>query len=959
MQLVKINNPFQRQNREIETLEYTGQTIGDLLTEHLQCIKEKHGLDISLQQARENIRISVNGLIIPCEFWNTTKPQQNDQIVFMPVVGKGDQEKQILNIVIMVAAIVSFQPGLATMLTGVGGMSASTAGIVAGVLVGAGTGMILQSLTPSPQMKSPNMEDWDSSQTYGWNPQTTQKQGVIVPKFYGKNKLNGNVIAVHTEVNDTDDTKQTMKTLVSLGTGPVNGIVADTIKINDQPVSNFSDVTTEEKKGTLNQSAISFFGETKPEYRPNRVVTNTDGAEIYTTPDADYDDLEIELVFARGLYYANNQGGISEHDVGVKIEISVHDADSWSTLIDDTITDDTTSPKRMCYTASETYTGGSPVTITNGNKYDIRVTKTSSDESSSRYGDQVRLSSVREVINDDFIYPGTALFGISALATDQLSGSLSVSCIQEGAVVRVYNGSTWSIIYSNNPAWVLWDILTQPVISGDGGGTPYAVERYDGIDPSRLDLDKFYELAQFCDETTDIDDGNGGTEKRITFNGGFDIGTTMWEAALKICEIARCALVWNGIELTVAIDKPADPVQMFTVSNIIKDTFKETFLPQSELASEIEIHYKDELQDYKRVPFTILDPNITNATSRVTMELFGITKQTEAWRAGMYRLAQNRYLKSTVQFDVDIDAIACTVGDVVYVQHDVPQWGVGGRVVSGTTLSIIVEQDLEYESGLTYEVLVRKADDTINERTATSCYNAITGVNQGSKQFEISGNYANEYLQDDRFKIVDSTGNDGVYTLSTGAVHSAGTTTITVNEAIPDNTVDGGLYNLRRVVVSSVFKNASDDAEAPAENDVYTFGVENLQARKYRIIGLRKTLDQIITLTAIEYNTSVYSNDTGTPVITPYESTDSPESDGGDIVLNPTWNDIERRYPQDVTIGPPVLDIPQIPEIVFSNDTVNKKTTWTEGIITYKGATYAIASSSGDTNKHIYNQSSL
>jgi len=943
MQIVKINNPFQRQLRDVELIEYTGQTIKDLLAEHLRCVKEEHGIDISSQDAKDVMRISINGLIIPPEFWCSTKPQQSDQIIFMPIVGKGQTEKQILNIAILIVVVAIVGPWVAEGFWGA---------VAAGTVI-AGTGVLLNTLTPQPSMKSPNMEDFDASQIYGWSPRTTQKQGIIVPKFYGKNKLYGNVIAVHTEVDSEDDTQQTLKMLVSLGSGPVKGIVANSIKINDQPIGNFSDVNTEEKRGLIDQTVSSYFGETKPEYRPMIIVENGT-PRTYVTPDKDFDDLEIELFFDKGIFYANNQGGLSEHSIGVKIEISVADADSWSTLVEDTITNNTTSPIRKSYTTGTAYTGGSSPTVTNGDKYDIKVTKTSSDETSSRYGDQLRLGSVREVINDDFTYPRTALLAIEALATNQLSGAINVSCVQEGAIVQTYDGASWSIEYSTNPAWVLYDILTQPVISGDGDGTPYAIERYDGINPSRIDTAKFYELAVWCDVTADIDDGEGGTEKRITFNGGFDIGTTMWDAALKVCEIARCILVWSGIELTLAIDKAANPVQMFTVANIIKDSFKETFLPQSERASEIEIHYRDEKQDFERVPFTILSRNIDNASSRITLELFGITKQTEAWRAGKYRLAQNELLKSVIEFTVDIDAIACTIGDVIYVQHDVPEWGAGGRVASGTTLSIVVDQDLEYANGSTYEVLVRKKDDKINVRTATSKYNAITGVDQGQKQFEISDNYANEYIEGDSIKIVDSTGNDGTYTLATGAVHDAGTTTITVNETIPDGTVDGGLYNLRRIVVNSVFVNADAVAEAPDKNDVYAFGIQNLTAREYRIVGLRKTAEQRITITAIEYNASIYGNDTGTPEIAGEEGTQPPES-GGTVVIDPTWPGIEDRYPQEVTIGPPVLDVPQITDVIFSDDIANKKVTWTAGILTYKGAAYAIsAEATGDTNKYIY-----
>ena len=178
-------------------------------------------------------------------------------------------------------------------------------------------------------------------------------------------------------------------------------------------------------------------------------------------------------------------------------------------------------------------------------------------------------------------------------------------------------------------------------------------------------------------------DGVSSTpERRITFNGGFDTETSVWQAALKVCEIARCVLVWNGIEITIAIDKASTPVQMFAVGNIYQDTFKETFLPQEDRASEIEIHFLDSEQDYKRVPFTIFNTAIGNPSNKISLNLFGINKGSEAWRAGMFRLNMNNLLTRTLEFDVDIDAIGCSIGDVVYVQHDLANWGMpdGDRV---------------------------------------------------------------------------------------------------------------------------------------------------------------------------------------------------------------------------------------------------------------------------------------
>lgn len=949
MQLVIIPNPFQRQYKDICDLPFNNESLEIILRGFLNKSKD---ILVTFEEAQEGIRISINGRIIPPELWGFHKPLEKDQIIFMPVVAKGDTEKQILNIAVIIAVTVAVGPqGL-----GLIGAGASFGSAALGLAIIAGTGMLLQSLTPSPQAKGFAPDDWDNSQVYSWSPQTTQKQGIVRPKFYGKNRLNGNAIAVHTEIDPADDTKQILKMLIGLGDGPVKGIVDGTIKINDQNIENYTDIITEERLGTLNQSSISFFTEIKPEFRPNRLVTNSGGAVIYTTPDSDFQDLEIELLWNRGLYFANNQGGLSNHTVGIKIEISEADAASWDILVEESITDATTSPKRKNYIASETYTGGSPVTITEGLSYDIRITKTSSDQSSSRYGDGLRLGSVREVLTDLFIYPKLSLLGIEALATDQLSGSINVSCIQEGAIVNVYNGSTWNLEYSTNPAWVLFDVFTQPVISGDGeSGTPYNIERYEGTNPSSIDIAEFYVLSQFCD--TLVPDGKGGTEKRITFNGGFDIGTSVWGAALKVCEICRCMPIYTGSELTLAIDKADDFVQMFNVSDINQDSFKESFMPQSELISEIEIQYRDENQDFKRVPFTILNENIPNASRRITLELFGIIKQSEAWRAGKHRLDQNQYLKSTTDIDADIDAVNSTIGNVIKIQHDVPDWGQGGRIISGpTTTSIIVNKDMVYISGAQHEVNLRKSDNTLNKNfVTTSKFNDITGVNQGGNQFQISGNFANEYLEDDSIRLEDSTGNDKDYTLSTGAVHSAGTTTITVNEVIPDGTVDGGLFNLRRIVVNTPFLNSSSAAEVAEEFDIYTFGVQNLNAREYRILNLRKTQEQYITITSVIYDERVYDGDSEDPIITLDEAINNPESDNTElIVLNPNWGDVERRYPPAVSIGPPNLDTPQVTDIIFSDDVPNLQVTWTEGILSYKGAVYSIAADVSGALKYIW-----
>ncbi|GAH60832.1 unnamed protein product, partial [marine sediment metagenome] len=275
-------------------------------------------------------------------------------------------------------------------------------------------GMLISSIFPPPQPKSPDF-DGDLSQSYSWSPATLQKQGIVIPRFYGKNRLYGNVISVSTEVDAADETKQNIRMLLALCKGPIKSIA--NIQINDQPIANYADIVTDTKLGLLGQSVITLDGVdmiAKPEYRPNRTVTNDGGPIEYITPDNDFDDLEIDLFFPRGIYWANEQGGISNHSIDIKIEIKPVGG-AYSTLIITSIVANKTSPLWKTYKASVDYGApGAPIAINNGTRYVVKVTKEATDEG-ARYGDELRLGGVREVINTKFIYPGTALLGVAAL----------------------------------------------------------------------------------------------------------------------------------------------------------------------------------------------------------------------------------------------------------------------------------------------------------------------------------------------------------------------------------------------------------------------------------------------------------------------------------------------------------------------------------------------------------------
>ena len=713
LQLVKVINPFDRHSRDISYIDFNGKSLLDLKNEYISS-------DIEFVA-------SVNGRIIPIEKLSLIIPKENDCIVFTPEIkggGGGGGEGTGKSILRMVAFI-----GLTLLTAGYGASLAGAMGITSNfgiamvqmgmMVVG---GLLINALLPMPMPKEP--DSLESGQTYSWNPKTTQEQGLVIPKAYGRNKLYGNVIGTYIYHNGSDSY---INVLVHLGIGPISDI--HSIKLNDQPSAQLSGINIETRLGYLTQDVITGLGEASRIEYPISLICEGGAAQChtsdpewvyYTTEGDSFDCLYVVLCFPQGLY------GIEKDDGDVKPVSVVFSLNyrkvggSWVNLIDSkTITQRTQKP--IFHT--EVIDG-----LEYGYKYQIAVIKNSCEfeEEPSKYSIKdygwsayvftMQLSSVQEVLWEAFSYPRQVLVGIKALATDQLSGSLQFSCMSNGAIVRTYNGSTWSSVYSNNPAWVVWDILTQPVLDND-----LNVVRYDGYDPSYLDLPKFYEWAQWCDGN--VSDGQGGMEKRCVFNGVLDSETSVWEAVMIVAQVGRAAVLPIGFKITVVIDKPSTPVQLFTVGNMIEDSFSETFLSLDERASELEISFVNREKDYEPDTFTVINDNLDTPAYRVNMQLKGITRASEAWRAGMYRLYCNQYITKTVQFDADIDSLACTIGDVINVQHDVPQWGYGGRLENASIDSITLDRTVTLDIGKAYGVIIRLAlDDSLVERTVTNVH---------------------------------------------------------------------------------------------------------------------------------------------------------------------------------------------------------------------------------------------
>lgn len=618
------------------------------------------------------------------------------------------------------------------------GLSIATAGIASGAIFGITSvlgrtlaamaiGMIgnaIISKIAAPKTDSSNTEQ---SATYGWQgAQTIIGQGHPLAITYGKCKSAGMLISRHVT---SDGSKQYLNLLYCAGEGPIDAITD--VKLNGNPIGNYKEVQLDVRLGTNDQDIIPNFNDNYADQPLTYELTND--WSIHQTQGNLSTALEVTISLPNGLYYSNDQGGLSETSVTIEggyrkvgsaewIPLPISNNGGQSAMLEKT---DNRWFKRNSHSRTSIdnsqYTG---VIKDSSNKaiyrvfrfdvkepgqYEVRMRCAHKDGNSNRHVNKVYWSQLTQIVYDDFIHPGKVLIGIKALATDQLNGNdPNVTWIQERKTVWVFN--TYTGAYeskpANNPAWACYDILHHCRKIGD----EYVVK---GAPRERFVYDAFKAWADKCEE------------KHITFNYIYDNASQVWDALKYAENVGRGKVIPLGTRFSCIYDYAATPTQLFTVGNIKMDSFMEEFQATSSRANAIEVSFLNKAKDYERDVLPVFSEEYdvtTSLASPAQVELMGCVDVDQAYNYAKHYLRANKYEVRTCTFEAFTDAIACTIGDVILLQHDVTDWGQGGRVESATGNKVTLDREVTFEQGKTYRLMVRNA-----KTDALESYN-VTGV---------------------------------------------------------------------------------------------------------------------------------------------------------------------------------------------------------------------------------------
>ncbi|HIE6438430.1 TPA: host specificity protein J [Proteus mirabilis] len=506
-------------------------------------------------------------------------------------------------------------------------------------------------------------------------------------------------------LDDNLKNKQFLNVIDLVSEGPIEGPVGGMsgFLLNGTPVvdeegnPNIHGVEVQWRSGTQTQEPLEDFPFVEKEI-PVNVEVKKSTPILRTISDQETDRVRFTLGVS-ALSSQDDKG--NQYNATAEMLIEVNDGSGWVYAKKVTI-----GPGKISGQYLESHIIDAP----KKKPFQVRVSRLTDDSKSDSLRNGTVWASYTEITDAKFSYPNSAVVGMK-IDKSQYGDTPNRTYHIKGMIIQVpdnydpesrtYTGiwtGRFKPAWSNNPAWVFYDLVTN--------------ERY-GIGEmiGSFGVDKFalYAIARYCDEL--VDDGFGNKEPRFTFNAYITSQRKAKEVLDDLASVFRGMPLWDGQQLTCFQDRPSDPVWTYTNSNVIDGKFKYTSTAKSARHNAIEVSWVNPSNGWSEEREFIQDDELIQRFGGVNVKkvtAFGCTSRGQAHRVGKWILQTEKLEKDSVTFSTGREGINCISGDIIEVADDsFAGVKVGGRVLSvnGSTITIDSPIDWKYDDKGTFSFL--------------------------------------------------------------------------------------------------------------------------------------------------------------------------------------------------------------------------------------------------------------
>lgn len=303
--------------------------------------------------------------------------------------------------------------------------------------------------------------------------------------------------------------------------------------------------------------------------------------------------------------------------------------------------------------------------------WDIQVQALGRNSTGNSDQQSFQLTSIITVRPDTTDYSYVPRVGINMKATGQLNGAPNeLTCLATAKPTQVWNGTAWETKHTSNPGAQILQYLRG--IYSDKGELLAGM----GLPDEEINIESLKAFMLHC--------------ARNKFEYRFWI-TDKRSHENVIQSIANCAMgqmttaggLWTAT--WAAEDQPfTGVVNMATMT----DASFEVSYTMANAADGIEYAYYDpttEKVETVRVKSPDSDPNL-EPLNPATVSGEGVTDPEHAAKMARYFLGQSLYQYKDISYGTSAEALSYRRMDRLMLQHDLTQWGFGGRVVSAVKL---------------------------------------------------------------------------------------------------------------------------------------------------------------------------------------------------------------------------------------------------------------------------------
>ena len=452
------------------------------------------------------------------------------------------------------------------------------------------------------------------------------------------------------------------------------------------------DISFEPRFGTSDQTALDTINEIESETAVGVEVTKT--TPVSRSISSVVDKLRITIVFPSLQEFNTDDGSTNGTQVNLSIKITENDGTEHR-VIEGTkgaVIGKTNTQYFRDYILKGLSGLNYPITAT--------VTRVTNDSTDTNLQNKFSWSSFTEIIAEKRAYVDIAHVGlrfnaesfrsiptrtyrirgikvkIPHNATVRSDGSLSFSGTFDGSLKTDKE-------FTNDPAWVLYDILTN---------TRYGAS----IPETAIDKFAFYSASEYNSTLIDDGSGTGTTEARFSCNVNINNQKEAFELIQDLCSVMRVQAFYEAGSITISQDRPSDPVYTFNISNVTEGGFSYSNQSQKAKFTKINVGFFDmttQSIDYETVDDTTAQSRYGIKTQ--TIKSFATTSRGQASRMAKWLLFNQNNSSEIVNFNITAEAgVLVRPGQIISIADEVKQ-GVrrGGRIKTGISTTQIEVDD--------------------------------------------------------------------------------------------------------------------------------------------------------------------------------------------------------------------------------------------------------------------------